>query len=87
MRFRFSMACPAAPLTRLSIAETITVLFPDVATPRWHPFVLTTPWRSGKTSFRKEFHELANPRTGPPSRLARNIRRSAGTQSCSEFHE
>ena len=43
MRLRFSIACPAAPLTRLSIAETITVLFPDVATPIWQPFVFTTP--------------------------------------------
>src|SRR5262249_35775414 len=34
IRLRFSIACPAAPLTRLSIAETITVVPPDVATPR-----------------------------------------------------
>ena len=71
MRLRFSMAWPAAPLTRLSMVETITVLLPEVAMPRWHPFVFTTPWRATilgydvlkdavevrKTPFRKESHK------------------------------
>src|SRR4030095_13113440 len=34
IRLRFSIACPAAPFTRLSMAETITVVLPEVATPR-----------------------------------------------------
>src|SRR5262249_16261926 len=54
MRFRFCTAWPAAPLTRLSMTETITVFAPLLTTPMKHKFVRVTPctfggWPGGST--------------------------------------
>ena len=46
-RFMFCIACPAAPLPRLSIADVSTSCDPAGVTATWHSFVCATRLVSG----------------------------------------
>src|SRR5688572_4401029 len=53
MRFMFCTACPAAPFTRLSMAEKTTICFPRAANPRSQKLVVFTQLMSGEPSTRR----------------------------------
>ncbi len=48
IKFMFCTAWPAAPLTRLSIAEKTTICFPRTAKPMSQKFVVFTQLMSGE---------------------------------------
>src|SRR5215210_1311666 len=57
IKFMFCTACPAAPLTRLSMAEKITTCLPRTAKPRSQKFVVFTQLMSGEPFTRRTKNE------------------------------